>query len=216
MIPRSVKLLLAVSVIGLALLGSGFLGACSSVPEYTYFTMAYSLLPQDETKTPVAGSLRIRDLEITPAYDKDKIVYRFSPYQFQYYNYMLWAVKPNKMVSELIVRHMEQVGLFKVVSRDYGETRPEYELSGTLEAIEELDSGDEWFAHLAFSLRLTRYRDEVVIWSRRVDAKKRVYNKAPVYVAKALSQLMEEQMGQVVEELRVMLAKLPRPVGDRP
>lgn len=186
------------------------------MPEYTYFTMAYSLLPQDETKTPVAGSLRIRDLEITPAYDKDKIVYRFSPYQFQYYNYMLWAVKPNKMVSELIVRHMEQVGLFKVVSRDYGETRPEYELSGTLEAIEELDSGDEWFAHLAFSLRLTRYRDEVVIWSRRVDAKKRVYNKAPVYVAKALSQLMEEQMGQVVEELRVMLAKLPRPVGDRP
>jgi ABC-type uncharacterized transport system auxiliary subunit len=215
-ISRPANHLFAWAVLGLALLGSCVWGACSSVPEYTYFTMAYSLLPQEESKTPVAGSLRIRDLEITPAYDKDKMVYRFSPYQFQYYNYMLWAVKPNKMVSELVVRHMEHVGLFKVVSRDYGEARPDYELSGTLEAIEELDSGDEWFAHLAFSLRLTRYRDEVVIWSRRVDAKKRVYNKAPVYVVKALSQLMEEQMGQVVEELRVHLAKLPRSAGDRP
>ncbi len=190
--------------------------ACSSVPEYTYFTMAYTLLPQDGGGAPVADSLRIRDLEIFPAYEKDKIVYRFSPYQFQYYNYMLWAVKPNRMVTELIARHLEHAGLYKVVSRDYGETRPEFELSGVLEAIEELDSGTDWYAHLAFSLRMTRYRDEQVVWSHRVDARKRVYNKAPVYVVKALSELMEEEMNEVVVKLKAFLRQRHQRQEERP
>jgi ABC-type uncharacterized transport system auxiliary subunit len=202
---------------GLALASLALVAACSAVPDYTYFTMAYTLLPADKDGAgPLAESLRIRDLEIAPAYDKDKMVYRFSPYQFQYYNYMLWAVKPNKMVSELIVRHLENAGLFDVVTRDYGESRPEYELTGVLEAIEELDSGDEWFAHLAFSLRMTRFRDDQVVWTHRGDVRKRVYNKSPVYVVKALSELMESEMNNVCGRLREFLKDRPRPPEDQP
>jgi len=191
------------SFLMLLILGMG----CASVPDFTYFTMAYTLLPQRHKHRALAESLRVSDMEITPAYDKDKIVYRFSPYQFQYYNYMLWAVKPNKMVTGLVVRHLEHSGLFEVVSRDYGETRPQYEMSGVLEAIEELDSGDEWFAHIALSLRLTRFRNDAVVWSYRIDKKKRVYNKEPVYVVKALSELMEQGMNEVVEDLRGFLSR---------
>lgn len=194
------------SILLVMVLGLG----CASVPDFTYFTMAYSLLPQRHKQNSLAESLRVNELDITPAYDKDKMVYRFSPYQFQYYNYMLWAVKPNKMVTELVVRHLDHSGLFKMVSRDYGETRPEYEMSGVLEAIEELDSGDEWFAHITFSLRLTRFRNDTVVWSYRVDMKKRVYNKSPVYVVKALSELMEEGMGKVVVDLRGYLSHHPK------
>ena len=64
-----------------------------------------------------------------------------------------------------------------------------------------MDSGDEWYAHLAFTLRLTRFRGEKVLWSHRVDVKKQVYNKEPVYVVKALSELMEAQMVKVVPKL---------------
>ena len=208
---------LAASGLLVVLLLAGLTG-CSTVPDYTYFTMAYTLLPDEGAKAqPLAESLRIRDLEIAPAYDKDKMVYRFSPYQFQYYNYMLWAVKPNKMVTELIVRHLDHSGLFEVVSRDYGDSRPEFELTGTLEAIEELDSGNEWYAHLAFSLRVSRFRDERVVWSHRVDAKKRVYNKAPVYVVKALSELMEAEMTKVVEKLGAFLKQRQARLGpDHP
>ncbi len=201
---------------GLVLVLLAGVAGCSTVPDYTYFTMAYTLLPEASKGTqPLADSLRIRDLEIAPAYDKDKMVYRFSPYQFQYYNYMLWAVKPNKMVTELIVRHLDQSNLFEVVSRDYGDSRPQFELTGTLEAIEEMDSGTEWYAHLAFSLRVSRFRDERVVWSHRVDARKRVYNKAPVYVVKALSELMEAEMTKVVEKLAAFLKQRQARLGER-
>jgi len=179
------------------------LNTCSAVPENHYFTMSYVLLPLkgEVAKKPLA-TVRIRQLDITPAYDTEKIVYRYSPYEFQYYNYMLWAVKPQKMVTDMLIRHLQHSRLFANVSLDYGDHRPDYEISGMIHSIEELDSGDEWFAHLAFSLRMTRFRGENVVWSHDVNVKKQVYNKSPVYVVKALSELMEAEMEKVVKRLR--------------
>jgi len=183
--------------------------SCSSVPENHYFTMSYVLLPRKDIQTfPVM--LHIRQLEIMPAYDQDRIVYRYSPYEFRYYNYFLWAAKPHRMVTNMLIRHLAHADLFENVSQEYGERRPDYELFGTVDAIEELDSGDEWFAHLAFTLRLTRFRGEKVLWSHRVDAKKQVYNKEPVYVVKALSELMEAEGEKIVTSLRAFLKNRPQ------
>jgi hypothetical protein len=105
--------------------------------------------------------------------------------------------------------------LFEDVSSEYSERRPDYELYGTIDALEELDSGDEWYAHLAFTLRLTRFRGEKVLWSHRVDAKKQVYNKEPVYVVKALSELMEAEMDRIITSLGAFLKDRP-PEEGRP
>lgn len=189
--------------------------ACSSVPENHYFTMSYVLLPRKDVQTfPVM--LHVRQLEIMPAYDQDRIVYRYSPYEFRYYNYMLWASKPQKMIANMLIRHLVHSDLFDDVSSEYGERRPDYELFGTIDALEELDSGDEWYAHLALTLRLTRFRGEKVLWTHRVDAKKQVYNKEPVYVVKALSELMEAEMEKVVAGLRTFLRNRPPNGEGRP
>ncbi len=186
------------------MLGAGW--SCTTVPENTYFTLAYKLVPDPkEPPAPLPVSVRVRELEVTPAYDKERLVYRHSPYEFKYYSYQMWAVKPHRMVSELMVRHFEEARLFSSISRDLGDVRPDYELSGVLQSIEEIDSGNEWYAHIEFILRVTRYRDGAVVWSHRVDVKKKVYNKAPVYVIKALSELMEEEMNKIVAELRILL-----------
>jgi len=181
-------------------------GACSPVPENHYFTMAYSLLP-GQPPARRSGTLRVRPFDIGPAYDTERIVYRHSPYEFQYYNFMKWATKPQKMITDLVVRHLRHSRVFDRVGSDFPDEAPDYELSGEILAIEELDSGDEWYAHLALNLHLTRYRSERVIWSRGIDVKKRVYNKAPVYVVKALSELLEEQMQLVVKQLAGVLGK---------
>jgi ABC-type uncharacterized transport system auxiliary subunit len=190
------------------------LAACSAVPENHYFTMSYVLLPRKDVHTfPVM--LHIRQLEIMPAYDQDRLVYRYSPYEFSYYNYMLWAAKPQKMITNMLIRHVAHADLFEDVSSEYSERRPDYELYGTIDALEELDSGDEWYAHLAFTLRLTRFRGEKVLWSHRVDAKKQVYNKEPVYVVKALSELMEAEMDRIITSLGAFLKDRP-PEEGRP
>ncbi len=200
----------AIALCGLCSVG------CSAIPEETFFTLAYSLRPPAADARPLAGAVRVRDLDIAPAYDKDRIVYRFSPYQFQYYNYMLWAVKPNKMVTDLVARHLDRAAVFESVQREYGDNPPEYELAGMLEAIEELDSGDEWFAHLVMSLQLIRRADGRAVWSKRIDAQKRVYNKQPVYVVRAISELLEAELEAVIEELRTTLARRRAAAEDAP
>ncbi len=184
----------------------GFL-SCSAVPQNRYFTMAYTVLPSAGKGTPLPIAVHLRQLEISPAYDQERIVYRYSPYEFMYYDYMMWAVKPQKMLTDLIARHLEQEKLFETVARELGDRRADYELSGTVDAIEELDAGDEWSAHLAYTLYLTRFGDQRVVWSRSTDLKKRVYNKAPVYVVKALSELVEEELVTTTKQLRVFFDK---------
>jgi ABC-type uncharacterized transport system auxiliary subunit len=194
---------------------AGCFFSCSSVPQNRYFTMAYTVLPSAGKGAPLPIAVRLRQLEISPAYDQERLVYRYSPYEFMYYDYMLWAVKPQKMLTDLIARHLEQEKLFETIARELGDRRPDYELSGTVEAIEELDAGDEWSAHLAYTLYLTRFGDQRVVWSRSADLKKRVYNKAPVYVVKALSELVEEELAATAKQLRVFFSKRALPEASR-
>ena len=174
---------------------------CTTVPEVRYFSMAYVLLPQKSPAAVTPFTLRVRELDIAPAYERERIVYRYSPYEFMYYNYMLWAVKPQRMVTDLLTRHLDRAGLFTAVATEFGEQKPIFELSGSILSLEELDSGTEWYAHLAIAFRLTRYRDERALWSYTIDARKQVFNKAPVYVVKALSELMEEEMTKMLGKL---------------
>jgi len=168
------------------------------------------LLDQHRQQQGTGLSLRLRSFDIGPAYDTERLVYRYSPYEFQYYNFMLWATKPQKMIGDLVIRHLRHSGLFAQVGMEFSEQPPHLELSGEIVAMEELDSGDEWYAHLALNLWLRAYRSEKIIWSKAIDVKKRVYNKSPVYVVKALSEILESEMQQVCKEMASALANFPQ------
>lgn len=185
------------------LVGVTLLLSCSSAPERQYFGIAYSLsdvAPETTALFPV--TLRVVEPEIRLAYDRPQIVYRFDPFRFKYYNYKFWVAKPQQMIGELIHRHVQFANLFKETSLVYQRTVPDYELQGEIEAIEEYDSGDTWYAHLAMSLRLVRFSDRTIVWSYRFDRKKEVFNKEPVYVVRGMSELMEEEMATVLKGIR--------------
>ncbi|NMB74290.1 MAG: hypothetical protein GYA21_04075 [Myxococcales bacterium] len=199
------------------LLAGALLCACSAVPENRYFMMAYALLPPKPAPR-VDATIRVRQFDITPAYDQERLVYRYSPFEFQYYNYMLWAVKPQKMLTDLFRKQLSHSGRFAAVAGEFGEQRPDYELSGMVEAIEELDAGDEWFAHLNITLRLSRYGQEQALWTGVIEQRRKVFNKQPVYVVKALSEILEQETGRIIDELAAFLstqALAPRE-GARP
>jgi len=191
--------------------------ACASAPKEHYFMMAY--LPPFERTAVVKHpyTLRLKSPDISLAYDKEKIVYRYSQFEFEYYHYQLWAVKPQKMVADLLRRYITDAGCFERVVTQFTEHKPDFELTGEILAIEELDSGDAWFAHLAINLRLTRYRSDRVVWTYGFDEKKPVHNKAPVYVVKALSEIFEEQAVKAIADLNQFLHRTQRaaPADER-
>ena len=184
--------------------------ACSAAPERQYFGIAYTLVDVEASPTPrYNATLRIIEPEIRLAYDRPQIVYRYDPFRFKYYNYKFWVAKPQQMVAEVIHRHLQRANLFRETALVYQRAVPDYELVGEIEAIEEYDSGDKWYAHLAMSLRLVRFSDRTVIWSYQFDRKQEVFNKEPVYVVRGMSDLMEEEMERILTGVQEAMDREP-------
>ena len=205
------------------LLASLVLLGCGSVPVKHYFEMNYvpAVNWQRLSPQPYPCTIRVADLNIEQAYNRPEIVYRQSPFQLQYYFYRIWAVKPARMLTDLIYKHLIMAGLVSNVIRRYDESpRPNFDLSGTVEAVEEYDSGELWFAHLALSVNLVRVADGSSVYTRRFDLRKRVYQHSPEYVVRELSSLMEYIMTQVIHDLDHKFAPefggpaVPAPVSD--
>lgn len=204
---RGAPNVLAAALAATAILAAGCFGG--GQPPRTYFTLQY---PVVDAARAYAGptwpfSLRVRPLDITLAYDKQEIVYRTSPYEFQYYWFKLWAAKPQKIVSELIASHLMHTGMVDEVTTKILDRLPDYELSGEVVAIEELDAEEVWFAHLAMRLSLVRFEDGQIVWQGSFDDRKRVYERQPVFVVKAMSVLLEQQLRAATEQIGAKLAE---------
>ena len=150
--------------------------------------------------------LRLRPFTSTLPYDRPQIVYRQSPYLFQYYAFRLWASKPQHMLREIVERHLLASRLVQDVEREYGEHPPDYELGAEVVAIEEFDSGDVWYGHLAMRFELMRFRDKTVLWRGHFDRRRVVHKKEPIYVVRALSQILEDEMRRIVAQLDSVLS----------
>jgi ABC-type uncharacterized transport system auxiliary subunit len=162
---------------------------------------------QRAMQTPYAAVVRLREFSIEEAYNRSQIVYRLNPYELRYYNYRLWAVKPTRMITDLAFRHLSSVNLVSGVVRRFDEGRkPDFELSGRIEALEEYDSEDLLFAHIAIRLNLTRVSDGANIYSRLFDIRKKVYRREANFVIREMSQITEYIFTQAMADIDAKLA----------
>jgi uncharacterized lipoprotein YmbA len=186
------------------------LAGCGSVPVKQYYTLNYLPSSQRERLNDAAYPcvIRLRDFNIEEAYDRPQIVYRQSPFQLQYDYYRAWAVKPAQMVTDLVYKHLLTANLVSGVIRRFDEgPKPDYELSGMIEALDEYDSQELWFAHIALRITLTKISDGAVFYVKRFDLRKRVFEHKPENVIRELSSLLELIMTQAVRDMDMKLAK---------
>ncbi|RME49786.1 MAG: hypothetical protein D6795_11165, partial [Deltaproteobacteria bacterium] len=122
------------------LLGMLLLSACSAPRGKNYYLLQYPLPPLETQVPKFPIFLRVKEPRISQTYDRLPIVYRFSLHKLQYYNYHLWAVKPQRMIADLLVQHLRKTGLFARVSATVEEQLPDYTITSELVSIEELDS----------------------------------------------------------------------------
>jgi ABC-type uncharacterized transport system auxiliary subunit len=184
--------------------------ACAKVPVKQFYVLNYEPEPMKirNYMGPYPYTVRVKEFDIEEAYARPQIVYRKSPFQLQYYFFRVWAVKPTRMITDIVHKHLAVAGLFSHVVRRFDEaTKPEYEFSGFIEAIEEYDNDNVWFAHLALRLKLTRLADNRTLYSRRFDRRKQVHQQNPEYVIRELSQIMDFIMTQAIHDVDVVLAK---------
>jgi ABC-type uncharacterized transport system auxiliary subunit len=200
---RAFTIAAACAVAALALAGCFFAKPMDS----KYYVLDYLPTPPKERleKGPFPFVLRVRDCNIAEAYRRAQIVYRQSANQMQFYSYHLWAVDPDRMINDLTIKHLKAARLFDNVTRAVETYAPDYYLGCDIQAIEEYDNKDQWYAHLAIEYQLEDAKTNQVAWKKLFDLRKTVAQQEPVYVVRELSFLLESINDKLASELDVVL-----------
>lgn len=186
------------------------LAGCGNVPVKQFYILNYlpSSVRDRLHPSPYPYTIRLRELDIEEAYNRPQIVYRQSPFQLRYYVYQVWAVKPTRMITDLLHKHLVTANLVSSIIRRFDEgPKPDYELNGTIESLEEYDSEELWFAHMCLRLNLVRIKDGKTIYTRRFDHRKKVFQHEPEFVIREMSALMEYIVTQAIHDIDVKLAQ---------
>lgn len=186
------------------------LTGCGKVPFKQFYELNYlpGAIMNRHADKPYPFVMRLKEFDIEEAYNRPQIVYRQSPFELRYYVYRVWAVKPSLMITDLIYKHLLNANIVASVIRRFDEgAKPEYELSGMIESLEEYDSDQLWFAHVALRINLIHTSEGRVVYNKRFDLRKKVLEHDPELVIREMSALVEYAITQAVQDIDVKFAE---------
>lgn len=209
--------LVALAGLGAGASSVGCLGARSIERSYYMLEGLERDVPTLERAMP--GRIYVRDFETERVYDKFKLVVRKSPYVIQYSGSHSWAVRPNRMISDLVAEALDQSGAFASVTRQLAEGRPDYTMTGVLRGIEVFTESSPWRARLALDLELVRFDDGRVLWRYQFNDTRPIPQGNLDAVPEAVSQVLHVSLRRGLSDLIAAAERIrrePPPPGARP
>ena len=176
------------------MLMAGCYGNRGHTPSFYLIDHAAVLRPViAENQPPLPYRVRVRDLDFPRVIDRNRIIYRYSPNQINYFRYQQWAIPPRTMLSDTIAHHVGASGVFAEVRRNYLDQAPDFEISGALSALERLESGDFGAAHLALRLELIDRSTGRVLVAHEFDRQPHLSSSSMTFFAQTVSRILEEE-----------------------
>lgn len=133
---------------------SGCVSMTVSTPPTREYVLEYA--PPSSEGTPLPVVLRLTHMAVASAYAHNRITYRTSDHEIGAYAYHHWAADPAGMVRDLLARDFADAGRYRAVLSGLSRVRPDYELSGAIEEMEERIGNGGSTAHLKIRVLLRR------------------------------------------------------------
>ncbi len=183
-----------------------------------YYILSYTPTSSSssESRRPYDYSLQVARFEVQRIFNRQNILYRFSPHQIQYYELQQWAVRPDDMITDVVFKHIVGSGLVNHAGMEFFDTRPDYRIEGMVEAIEKLDAGDLFYAHLAMSFRMVHSETGTQVWEYGFDQRRQVYQPEMVYTVRGLTDILHSQMDVVISQLDSLFLSMETGNGTIP
>lgn len=192
MIKKITKVILSLTLILL-------LWNCGGVPPTYYYRIHYDL-PKHNSPTPLPITIGIGPFDSDVMYKGDRIVYRNSEYEVQFYHYRRWVAPPNKIVGEKTLEQFQSSGIFQKVVNLPSLTKVDYLLKGNIKAFEEWDEDNSWFGLVTIAFELKNNETNETIWQNVISEKTQVLQKEPAEVVKAISESLKKVVEQAIQE----------------
>lgn len=161
-----------------------------------YYILDYRPILRDSTLTiarPFPYKVQVQTMKIPRSYDRVSIVVRYSTHQLDYFRYSLWAIRPQITISDLIANHISEYNIFLKCQREFLDERPDYEISGVIDAIEKFENPEYTAAHFAMKIYLRSFESYEELLVHQFDREEQM----PVFqmelFAKKISDILQEE-----------------------
>lgn len=176
------------------------LQGCTPSHGKRYFQL--NMAPGENIQMPKIGKIMlVQPVEVDPAYDDYRLVYRISAYELNYYSYEFWIKKPGTMMRDMMVEWLLKGGAFEKVIMLLSEGDPDFLMDSSVDVIEEYDRPDAWFARLKMTIKIRDFKSNDTILVYQFDRKEKLSEKKIEKVPVVLSVILEEELAKVVEQL---------------
>ncbi|MFQ5822651.1 MAG: ABC-type transport auxiliary lipoprotein family protein [bacterium] len=189
----------------LVLLALSFLNHCGSVPPTYYYRIDYELPSTNSRNDIIPITLGIVQFDADILYEGDRIVYRQSPYEVQFYHYRRWIAPPKKIVTEKVLNQFRASGFFQRVVRIPSTFNIDYILKGQINAFEEWDEGNAWYGIVTLVFQLQNTKSNEIVWENEFSEKTKAMKREPVEVVRAISQSLKKVVQKAIEEIEYNL-----------
>ena len=116
------------------------LGCGGKIPPTHYYVLELPPAPNPASEA-LPGTAVIMPLQASRMLIQDRIVYRPARGEVGFYEYHRWAEDPRDSLTRSLIRHLRSRGAFSSVVPFDGRSKADYIIRGTLERLEEVDSG---------------------------------------------------------------------------
>jgi uncharacterized lipoprotein YmbA len=177
------------------------LGGCAKIVYPDYYTLN---LPKPVSASggsgPISASITVREFRAPQYLRQGTIVYRPESEQVAFYDYHRWAEDPRQSVTTAILRELQQV--FESAELYDGRTGAEYLLTGSLDRLEEVDSGRSVSAEVGISAKLQDLKTGNVIWSGTSSKTSEVNQRSLPGIVAEMSRDLSEAAKQLVSSMQ--------------
>jgi ABC-type uncharacterized transport system auxiliary subunit len=173
---------------------------CGSVPPTYYYKIHYDLT-QHNSPTPLPITIGIEPFDSDILYKGDRIVYRNSEYEVQFYHYRRWIAPPNKIAYESTLEQFRSSGIFQNVVKYPSTSEVDYILTGKIKAFEEWDENNTWYGIVSIAFELRDKKNSKTIWQNTFTEKTNVLKKEPKEVVKAISESLKKVVKKAIQEI---------------
>ena len=169
---------------------------------------------------PYPYEVAVERFDVSRLYARDQVVLRLSTEEISEDPLLRWAHRPGDMITDAVEGYLRQSFLFKDVRQEFLD-EPDFTLTGSVKAIERIDSGDRWFAKLAISMQLVD-RDAHVVWLQDFgfdpEESVEVFDEDFVHTVSRMKQMLYDYMVQTVRgiDLKILIRKWQKENRDVP
>jgi len=149
---------------------------------------------------PLPYRLEIGDFDINRIYDRNAIVIRQSLHKMVFDEKQLWAYRPHKSATELLISHVNASGLFAECRNEFMDSYADYYITGRINNIERYQNLLMNFAYLDFDISFLDKNKKVLI-TRHIRRDIKLEGENTAFFVKSLSDVFKEEFSGFINSI---------------